>query len=150
VEASPATFFYRRATILLAIGLAHAYLLWQGDILVSYALCGMIVYPFRRLSDRALIVLGLALMLPSVWFARGESARLANTRNAAPHVEAVQNGETRDASLILAEQWDGSHRSAEIEEDIRTHRQGSYLQLARNRAPSAFAVETKTFGTTFI
>jgi uncharacterized protein len=149
--ASPATFFYRRAVILLVIGLAHAYLLWQGDILVSYALCGMIVYPFRRLPPRAMMILGLLVMLPSVWFARGESAQLAKARDAVQRVEtAAQNGETSDANLFLAEKSDGSRTSAEIEDNIRTYRQGSYLQLARNRAPNAFAVETTMFGTTFI
>ena len=45
---SPAALHYRRAFWLLVIGLAHAYLLWAGDILVSYALCAMLVYPARK------------------------------------------------------------------------------------------------------
>jgi uncharacterized protein len=45
--------------VLLLFGLAHAYLLWAGDILYSYALCGMAVYPFRRLRPRWLLPLGL-------------------------------------------------------------------------------------------
>src|SRR5262245_58730077 len=40
--------YYRRCLWLLLIGMAHAYLLWPGDILVAYALCGMILFPFRR------------------------------------------------------------------------------------------------------
>jgi uncharacterized protein len=53
---------YRRMAWLLAFGLVHAYLLWHGDILVVYALCGMLVYPLRRLSVRTLAYVGLALM----------------------------------------------------------------------------------------
>jgi len=45
----PARAHYRRMFFLLVFGLAHAYLLWFGDILVAYALCGMIVFFFRRL-----------------------------------------------------------------------------------------------------
>jgi uncharacterized protein len=78
--ASPAFFFYRRAAILLVIGLAHACLIWEGDILVSYALCGMIVYPLRKLRPRALIALGLLAMLPSVWFARKDGAYRASVQ----------------------------------------------------------------------
>src|SRR5207237_199638 len=83
---SSAVFFYRRVAILFIIGLAHAYLLWQGDILVSYAFCGMIVYPLRKLSPQFLMVLGLLVLLPAAWFARSESASLAKARDAALRV----------------------------------------------------------------
>ena len=39
---------YRRMGWLLVIGLLHAHLLWSGDILFLYAVCGMLVYPLRR------------------------------------------------------------------------------------------------------
>jgi uncharacterized protein len=59
--------YYRRVFWLLVIGLAHAYLVWHGDILVLYAECGFLLYPFRRRSPRALIALGaLCLLLPVV------------------------------------------------------------------------------------
>ncbi len=48
---------------LLVIGLLHAYLLWAGDILVTYAVCGMLVYPLRRRSAALLIPLGIGIML---------------------------------------------------------------------------------------
>ena len=46
------TIHYRRTFWLLIIGLAHAYLLWSGDILVIYALCGFWVYWLRKLRLR--------------------------------------------------------------------------------------------------
>lgn len=61
----PAPLHYRRMTVLLLIGMVHAYLIWYGDILVAYALCGMIVFQFRRLPARVLIVLGAALLAVS-------------------------------------------------------------------------------------
>jgi len=47
-----APFFVRRMSLLLAIGAAHAVLLWWGDILVYYALFGLLLIPLRRASAR--------------------------------------------------------------------------------------------------
>ncbi len=51
--------FMRRNFWLLIFGLVHAYLLWAGDILVAYAVCGFIVYWFRNLQPKWLILLGI-------------------------------------------------------------------------------------------
>lgn len=50
---------YRRMAWLIVFGLAHAYLLWSGDILFTYGMCGLLAYVFRKLRPRALIVVGL-------------------------------------------------------------------------------------------
>ena len=66
---------YRRQLWLLAIGLAHAYLIWHGDILVAYALCGFILYPFRNLRPRRLLLIGacaVAFVVP-FWALAGMS-----------------------------------------------------------------------------
>lgn len=60
---SPAALHYRRSFWLLVIGAVHAYLLWYGDILVLYAMCALIIYPARKLSPKALLPIGLALLL---------------------------------------------------------------------------------------
>ena len=67
---------YRRMSWLLIFGLLHGYLLWSGDILFVYAVCGMLVYLMRNLRARWLIFIGLLLnglmalslmMISSVW-----------------------------------------------------------------------------------
>ena len=50
---------YRRTAILLGIGLAHAYLLWYGDILVQYALCALFVVSVRDWEPATLARYGL-------------------------------------------------------------------------------------------
>lgn len=57
--ASAAMVHYRRMAWLLVFGLLHAYLLWHGDILVLYAICGMLVYPARRLGAAPLCGAGI-------------------------------------------------------------------------------------------
>ena len=53
----PGDYFFRRQLWLLAFGLFNAYiLLWFWDILFHYACIGMILFAFRRLSSKALII----------------------------------------------------------------------------------------------
>ncbi|MCP5104425.1 MAG: DUF418 domain-containing protein, partial [bacterium] len=58
----PAKRHYLRMLWLLLIGMLHAYVLWYGDILVSYALCALLVYLFRKMSARKLLIIGLIVV----------------------------------------------------------------------------------------
>ena len=52
---APRGLWFRRMGWLLAIGLIHSYLIWDGDILVPYALCGiLLLWWVRRLPAWAL------------------------------------------------------------------------------------------------
>jgi uncharacterized protein len=53
---------YRRMFWLLVFGLIHAYLIWYGDILVLYAVCGSVAYWFRRLRPAVLLAVGLLVL----------------------------------------------------------------------------------------
>jgi uncharacterized protein len=58
----------RRLAVLLAIGLVHLLLIWNGDILTAYAVAGFIVLPFlfgstRLLARGALCFFGVHLLL---------------------------------------------------------------------------------------
>lgn len=55
----------RRLLWLALFGYAHYLLLWWGDILFPYALCGLIALAMRRLSPVALVLAGLALFVVS-------------------------------------------------------------------------------------
>ncbi len=59
----------RRMGILALIGLAHAYLIWYGDILFVYALIGMLAFGFRHASVRRLLVAAAMLYLVPTVFA---------------------------------------------------------------------------------
>jgi uncharacterized protein len=53
---------YRRMLWLLLFGAAHGWLLWYGDILFTYAVCGLWIYLLRKLKPRTLIIIGIALV----------------------------------------------------------------------------------------
>lgn len=55
--------FYRRLLVLLIIGFLHCYFLWDGDILLLYALIGLVLPLFRNCSDKTLLVWAFALII---------------------------------------------------------------------------------------
>src|SRR5262249_19871775 len=61
--AGPARLHYRLMGWLIVFGLLHAYLLWYGDILYTYGICGLFVYLFRRKSPRTLVSYSLVLAM---------------------------------------------------------------------------------------
>ena len=60
---SPLSSHVRRNLLLILFGFLHAHLLWYGDILFSYGVCALLVYPFRKLSIKALWGWAFALLL---------------------------------------------------------------------------------------
>ena len=63
-QAKSGRIHYRRTFWLLMFGLFDAYvLLWHGDILVFYAVCGAILYWLRNWSAKWLFVLGSVLLV---------------------------------------------------------------------------------------
>lgn len=59
----------RRLSVLLIFGIIHAFFIWYGDILITYALMGMVLLMFLRLSGPWLMALGWALyLLPQLFF----------------------------------------------------------------------------------
>ena len=58
-----APLYRRRMAVLLAIGVAHGVLLWYGDILVVYALLGLVLLLFRRRRDRTLLAWAAVLLV---------------------------------------------------------------------------------------
>jgi len=104
---------YRRMTALLLIGLLHAYLLWYGDMLVTFALCGALVYQHRDMAAPRLIVAGIvffsiAPLLSSVLVWLAPDALAQATAISAPSGEAIAQELAAYRGGWLAQQ---SHRA---------------------------------------
>ena len=55
-----AELYYRRLLLLVMFGVINSYvLLWNGDILYTYGLAGMLLYPFRKTAAKWLFLLGI-------------------------------------------------------------------------------------------
>src|SRR6185295_4649650 len=65
---SAADIYFRRLLWLLVFGLINAFIfLWPGDILYSYAICGLLLFPFRKWKPSWLLTLGIVIMLISTF-----------------------------------------------------------------------------------
>ena len=113
---------YRRTMILLVIGLAHAYLLWYGDILVPYAVCGLLVVSARNWEPAAQLRTGLLLV-------------------AVPTLLTVLQGLSMDPGAAVP----GWTPSAEaLAAEVETYRSGWLAQLD-HRVPTAWLLQTGSF-----
>jgi uncharacterized protein len=91
-----ASVHYRRMLVLLLFGALHFYLIWFGDILFGYAMIGMIAFFFRKKKPKALIIIGIALVLLEFLMMAGMAAQ---ARDLAPQVAAP------GASPEVLRQW---------------------------------------------
>ncbi len=88
---SIADIYYRRLLWLLLFGVLDAYvLLWPGDILYPYALCGMLLFPFRKLSGKTLIIAGLLCLVVLVGKGYLRFHEMQTVRKEALAVEKVE------------------------------------------------------------
>ena len=112
--AKPGPVHYRRMGWLLVFGLVHAYVLWDGDILVPYAVCGALAFPARRLTPPVL------LTLAAVIFAVGSVLTLG--------LGALLESAPPEVLLQWAEDfWRPS--PAQVADEIRTFQSGWLTQL---------------------
>lgn len=58
--------YFARLTVLAAIGIAHALLVFRGDIMLLYACLGLLLWPLRNLEAWALATLALKLLSVAV------------------------------------------------------------------------------------
>jgi len=113
---------FRRTVLLILIGLAHAYLLWYGDILVSYGLCGLGFVFLARREPSVQAALGLVfLAVPSVL-----NLSLA-----------LSTG-----SEAVAGQW--APAETVIRNEIATYR-GGWVEQLSHRLPAAVERQTSGF-----
>lgn len=123
---------FKRSFWLLAIGLLHAYLLWYGDILVAYAMCGFILVFVHRWSAKRLLIIGLIMfLLPVLFYVAAGVGYVVSDPGMQAEIEAS----------ILA--GFGADQGA-VDEEIAAY-QGSWLEQIEYRAPTLFAMQTVGF-----
>lgn len=110
--------YLRRSLTLLGIGLAHALLVWGGDILVSYAVGALVLLWFRDETPQRQCFWGVALYGGAVLMLLGLSGLML--------VAQMAGAETVDAAQASAVQ---AQRAAEI----AAYGQGTWAQAVQAR-----------------
>ncbi len=129
----PRALWFRRMFWLLVIGLVHAYLIWDGDILVPYALCGMLLLWWVRRRSARVLMAGAVLMLLI-----GALLTIGHGRAWEAMSEADR---AREAETWMPTREQANQQLARMS--------GSYIDVVVHRAPFVLMGETLIFALFF-
>jgi len=124
----PAGRHYRRMLWLALVGVLHAHLLWFGDILYSYGICGLWAYLFRKVRPSRLLVVGLLLIA------------LASSLN----ILFGWSMQFWPEEQIQTFATDWAPDAAAVDAELTTYRSG-WLGQMEHRHPTALEMETLVF-----
>lgn len=118
--------YYRRICWLLVFGLLHVFLLWDGDILIPYALCGFVLYPFRLLRPGLQILLGALVFFSQVLLVTGVGLLEVHLQHLTGPNNDRGTEDERAARRSLEEQI---FPSTDTEPEIERHHEGYAAQF---------------------
>ncbi len=123
-----ADIYYRRTMWLIAIGLIHAHLIWYGDILYAYGVVGLLIFPLRKASAKALIITAAVIIsLHSMQGIGGMFAIREMQTNAEQHDKVVAaGGKPTDEQKAASKEWSALKEmfqpaKEDVEKEIQKH-----------------------------
>lgn len=136
---------FRRMLWMMLFGVIHwALMLWTGEILFAYSLCGLVLFSFRKLPPRTLVVIGGGLLLMAAAMFYAGYADIAATKEKAVAAQAVEasggtlNAEQKQAIADWEEalgHWEATPDNAA---EQRGWHSGSYLDAVGGQLPFSF------------
>jgi uncharacterized protein len=131
----PAVVHYARMSTLFVFGMVHAYLIWSGDILVLYSICGAVAFAAWRWRSRLLLAVGIALL----------AFKLVNGMTAYYEVSKLKAAAERaypsDVAAWQAFQRDAAAPTDAVPGELAGYR-GTYAEALRTRVPTTIFMQT--------
>lgn len=132
----PAATHYRRMAWLFPFGIVHAYFLWWGDVLTLYAVAGLVIFPFRKLSPRLLLGIGAAIL----------AGLLVKNLIQADHLETLRAAATAPgASAEAVKAWREASITVILPPEVKVQEiaayRGGFLDALQARAQMAMLVQ---------
>jgi uncharacterized protein len=133
-----ADIYYRRLLWLMLFGILHGYLLmWPGEILYLYSVIGMLMFPFRNMSAKGLMLFGCALLLIPASLNVVDYVGLKQLRaEAFESYGMVARGMVLDEDRLASiEEWNDEYESAnpspeKLDGIVEGHRGGYWTALS--------------------
>jgi uncharacterized protein len=146
----PAEFFFRRQCWLLVLGLVDAYLLlWSGDILFGYALCGMLLFAFKRLLPKQLMLASLVCLILFTARENIDHLRIVNKIQLGERLlklnknDYAYTSKQADAIAFAKEYREENRIEVKRKKAAETKLiQGSYADVYENRSADAYRNQT--------
>jgi uncharacterized protein len=90
--------WFRRMLTLLVFGLLHGHLLWYGEVLYHYSLCGMLLYFFRNSSTRTLLLNALLFLIVDFGIVQGGAFKFTSVVTELQHLQRIATPLSTDQS----------------------------------------------------
>jgi uncharacterized protein len=141
--------YYRRIFWLLVIGMLHAYLFWYGDILVNYAICGLLLFLFRKRSVKTLIIVGITFIASGLAIQIGTATMQGYLRTQADAAELARTeGRTVTPEQLRLEQayqqstaWANMSQES-LDKEIAAYSEGSFSEIFDFRFNQTLMMQT--------
>ena len=140
---------YARMIVLLLFGCIHYYVLWWGDILMNYALVGMIAFFFWRLKPRLLVLAAVVALafsyVPPVVFGLTQIHKIAEGMQpgAPPALQAKAHRAFAEITPSASDIARDKHQHDSLAAHIRASTQG---EAALDPWESVFGYGIETLG----
>ena len=151
---SPVSIYYRRLFWLWIFGLVNAYIfLWDGDILYTYAIAGIFLYPLRRLKPVWLLSIGLFVLFIASFIATLESYNKKYLRIRGEQAIAMEKDNKTLTEIEKQAKYDWIKYQNENSRDAKIHeanrvteaRSGGYFSSFWFGIPVVFDLQTNGF-----